>query len=91
MWCVYVLRSQRSGHLYVGITKNLPRRLEHHNTGQAPATRGCGPFDLAYVEEHKSRSEAMRRERALKGGQGRAWLAERIARRLTENDSRDVE
>ncbi|MFW6106866.1 MAG: GIY-YIG nuclease family protein [bacterium] len=31
---VYILRSLRTGKLYVGHTKDLSRRLAEHNTGQ---------------------------------------------------------
>ena len=78
MWYVYVLRSLKNGRLYTGSTDNLERRLAEHQRGKTRYTRHAGPFELAYFEEHATRLVARRRERALKGGQGRAYLKERV-------------
>ena len=74
MCYVYVLRSEKTGKRYVGITENHERRLAEHNAGQTPSTRSGVPWKMIHSEAHESRSAAMRRERALKSGQGRAWF-----------------
>ncbi len=74
MYSAYVLRSLSTGRLYVGSTEDFARRLDEHQRGAARYTRGRGPWKVVLVEEFATRAEAMRRERALKSGQGRAWL-----------------
>ena len=66
MWCVYLLRCS-DGTLYTGITNDLARRLAAHARGRgARYTRGRGPFALVHAEPARTRSEALRREHALK-------------------------
>jgi putative endonuclease len=79
---VYLLQSESTGRVYIGQTSDLQRRLREHNDtelGRRRYTRRLkGPWQLRYSEEHVSRSEAMRRERFLKSGQGREWLKESV-------------
>ena len=68
---VYILRSVRTGRMYIGHTRNLERRLAEHNKGNGCTyTRGRGPWVLAYSEGHADRSSASRRERFLKSVEG---------------------
>jgi putative endonuclease len=75
---VYVLRSQSNGRRYVGQTEDLTRRLAEHNDPEHNprkfTTRIPGPWELIHHESYATRAEAMRRERWLKSGVGRAWL-----------------
>ena len=77
---VYVLRSLKDGRYYIGQTSDLDQRLKRHNTNTGRYTKNKGPFVLIYKEEFISRSEAMRREKFLKSGQGREYLKEVIPR-----------
>ncbi|AGB40086.1 putative endonuclease containing a URI domain [Halobacteroides halobius DSM 5150] len=53
--------------LYTGYTTNVKRRLKEHNKGQgAKYTRGRTPVKLCYTEEYLTRSEAQKREYAIK-------------------------
>ncbi len=62
----YMLRCA-DGSLYCGWTTDPVRRLDAHNSGKgAKYTRAKGPAELVYLEEHETRSEAMKREAALK-------------------------
>ena len=55
------------GNYYTGYTKNLENRLRLHFEGRgARYTRIFKPNQLVYSEEFESRSEAMRREQAIK-------------------------
>ncbi len=74
MFYVYVLQSESTSRIYIGQTKDLPNRMSAHKSGLARYTRSRGPWTLVYSEEYETRSEAMVRERQLKGGQGREWL-----------------
>jgi predicted GIY-YIG superfamily endonuclease len=65
-WSLYILICA-DGSLYTGITNDLERRLEQHNSGLgAKYTRGRGPVELAYSELHSDRSSASKREYAIK-------------------------
>ncbi len=55
------------GTFYTGYTKNMEQRARLHADGQgARYTRSHPPTRVAYTETFKSRSEAMRRESAVK-------------------------
>ncbi len=65
-WYVYLVRC-RDNTLYCGITDDLPRRMEAHNSGKgAKYTRGRGPVTLCYQEPQESHSAALKREYAIK-------------------------
>lgn len=66
-WVLYILECA-DGTLYTGITNDLDQRLQKHENGTgAKYTKGRGPFKLAYTENLKDRSEASKREIAVKG------------------------
>ena len=79
---VYVLELA-DGRRYVGHTNNLDRRLQEHHSGRSPFTRKHQITGLIYSERYDSRSEAMKRERFLKSGQGREWLNQKLAEQST--------
>ena len=55
------------GTLYSGWTNDLEKRIAAHNAGQgAKYTRSRRPVTLKYYEEFEDKSEALRREAALK-------------------------
>lgn len=55
------------GTFYCGYTTDLSKRLSTHNSGKgAKYTRARRPVSLAYYEEFKDKSDALRREAALK-------------------------
>lgn len=63
---VYMLRCA-DGSLYTGWTTDLERRLNQHNQGTASKyTRARLPVTMVYHQEVDSRSEALKREWAIK-------------------------
>ena len=74
MFCVYVLRSVKTGEHYTGSTRDRQQRLGQHNEGLVRSTKHARPCAMAYFEEYATRAEAVRRERHLKSGRGRAEL-----------------
>ncbi len=78
MFYAYVLRSESSGKLYKGHTNDLERRLREHNDPDRDARKYTkkdpGPWVLVFHEPFETRSEAMKREKFYKSGQGREWL-----------------
>jgi len=66
MFFVYFLKC-RDGSFYCGYTNDLDKRIEAHNKGKgAKYTMKRRPVSLIYSEEFKTKSEAMKREYALK-------------------------
>ena len=74
MYYVYVLFSEKDKKLYVGHTNNLKRRIVEHQSGKSLATKNRQPVRLIYYEFYLRWSDAKRREKYLKGGNGRAQL-----------------
>ena len=71
---VYVLRSEKDGRYYVGMTSDLRKRLIAHNTGRTKSTKGYRPWRLLHLEEYPDREIARKREKYLKSGYGKQWL-----------------
>ena len=70
---VYVLENEK-GRWYIGQTNNLELRIERHNNQKVKSTKNRGYWKLIYKERFKLRSEALKREKFLKSGAGRAFL-----------------
>ena len=71
---VYILRSDvDSGRHYVGLTSDVGRRLEWHNTGPSGATVRHRPWSPVVSLEFADAKTAWRFERYLKTGSGRAF------------------
>lgn len=66
VWTVYILCCADET-LYTGVTTDMPERLRKHAQGTgAKYTRGRGPYRVIHTEAHATRSEALRRELAIK-------------------------
>ena len=75
-----VLRGLKNRRRYVGINKELARRLEEHRAGTSKGSQLIGQFELILTEEYSTYSAARDREKFLKSGQGRQWLNEIFGR-----------
>ena len=66
-WCVYMV-SCSDGTLYTGITNDLKKRIEAHNSGRDGAryTRARRPVKLVYADEGRSKSASARLEYRIK-------------------------
>jgi predicted GIY-YIG superfamily endonuclease len=74
-WFVYLLRCA-NGSLYTGITKDVKRRCQQHNTGIASRyTRSRLPVVVVHQEAHANRSLALKREATIKGLSRRQKMA----------------
>lgn len=63
---MYLIRNRHNA-LYCGVTNNLQRRFEQHQTGKgAKALKGKGPLKLVWSMEAQSKSEALKTEYAIK-------------------------
>ena len=65
-WLFYVLKC-RDNTLYTGITLDVSRRVQQHNSGTASRyTRSRLPVKLIFSEPCRSRSLALKKEYAMK-------------------------
>ena len=75
MYTVYILHSAEHNKIYIGFTQNLEDRLKSHNQ---LATKGWTvkfrPWKLIHYESFQTKQQALKREKQLKGGQGRNWI-----------------
>ncbi|MGV3000574.1 GIY-YIG nuclease family protein [Vibrio sp. E150_018] len=65
-WFVYLIRT-RTKTLYCGITNDLERRFEQHQTGKgAKYLRGKGPLSLVWSQQVADKSAALKEEIRIK-------------------------
>ncbi len=66
MYFLYIIKNT-ADKLYVGVTKNLVKRVYYHNTKQgAQFTRSGARFETIFVEEYATLTEARKREIQIK-------------------------
>ena len=70
MYYVYILRSLINGRYYVGSTSDLESRVRRHNAGGSTWTKKSRPWEVVYSERQTTKSEAVKREREIKGYKG---------------------
>ena len=77
---VYVLRSESAPeHHYVGCTTDVANRLEWHNFGPDGQTRRHRPWRVLVSLEFPDERTALRFEKYLKSGSGRAFATRHFA------------
>jgi len=70
---VYIVTNRPNGTLYVGVTSNLPRRVQEHRDGVAEGfSKRHGLKRLVFVERHDDIRAAIQREKNIKHW-SRAW------------------
>jgi putative endonuclease len=71
---IYILTNKNNTTLYIGVTNDLPTRLWEHRTEQNPNSFSAryNLFKLIYYEGFESVSDAVKREKFLKG-KTRKW------------------
>jgi len=77
MWYVYVLQNKER-YWYIGSTRDLRKRILHHNLGKNRSTKYGVPWKLIYCEISINQQDARARERYLKSGMGRKYLKNRL-------------
>ena len=67
MYYIYILASQKNGTLYIGVTRNLVKRVyEHKNDLVGGFTQEYKVHNLVYFEPYEDINEAILREKRLK-------------------------
>ena len=71
MYTVYIIQSlTQNNRFYIGVTKNLEKRLKKHNNGSSRATKPYRPWKVIYQEVYLNKQEAYKREYYLKHPKG---------------------
>ena len=83
MYYVYVLKSKKDKKNYVGYTKNLKLRFEHHNRGLIKSTKNRRPLKVIYYEACLNQQDATHREKYLKTYYGKKYIHNRLKSYLT--------
>lgn len=86
MYYVYILFSQKDKRLYTGFSDNLRSRFKAHIGGFVKATKHRRPLQLIYYESYIEETDARRREKYLKGGNGRGELKKQLQTILEKLD-----
>lgn len=87
MFYVYVLQSKLDNTFYTGLTRDIKRRLDEHNSGISKSTKGKIPLELVYYEFCLNYKDAMKREKYLKTTWGKRFIKNRIKHYVEENAS----
>ena len=90
MYVVYLIQNEEANKIYIGVTANLKRRLDEHNSGGNKYTTGKGKWNLIYAEAYRSKEDAYLRERRLKNhGSGKIELFKRLKNSLLDIKSEE--
>lgn len=74
MFTVYAIYSKSIDKIYIGQTSDIDARLQSHREFNKGFTARASDWELIHSEEVWSRTEALRREKQLKSGNGRLFL-----------------
>jgi putative endonuclease len=83
---VYILRSISFDRFYIGKTSDINERLKRHNAGREKSTKPYLPWQIIYLSEALSGSEASVLERKLKNLKSR----KRVLHFIQEQESQRV-
>ncbi len=84
MYFVYVIRSEKDGRFYVGLCKDIDKRIREHNIGKTFSTKGYRPWKLFFTESYETLDLARKREKYLKGGSGKEFIKNKWPRSSIE-------
>jgi putative endonuclease len=76
---VYVLQSLKDFSFYIGQCDDLDKRMSKHFDGFSKYTASKRPLRLVYFEVLNSRSEAIKREKAIKNQKSKKIIEQLIA------------
>jgi putative endonuclease len=74
MYFVYALASENRNYIYVGLSSNLEKRINAHNSGYERTTKPYRPFKLIFSKAFATRTEAREVEKYYKSTSGKLFL-----------------
>ncbi|NQV12400.1 GIY-YIG nuclease family protein [Candidatus Uhrbacteria bacterium] len=79
MYYVYILKNLEDDTLYKGYTSDLDRRLKEHEQKSTRTTaRKSGDYKLVWYCMFPTKTQAIKFEKYLKSGSGRAFINKRL-------------
>lgn len=84
---VYIIYSPTLDKYYIGYSHNPEERVIEHNAGATKSTRSGRPRELVYTEGFKDKTEAIKRERKIKGMKSRKYIENLISLFSTSHES----
>ncbi|MBI1839030.1 MAG: GIY-YIG nuclease family protein [Candidatus Colwellbacteria bacterium] len=81
MHYVYILKSDKDGTRYIGVTSDLKRRLREHNSGSAKYSKTKSPYKLVWYCVFPDKESAYKFEKYLKSSSGHAFTNKRLVNR----------
>ncbi|OIO48812.1 MAG: excinuclease ABC subunit C [Parcubacteria group bacterium CG1_02_42_13] len=78
MYYVYVIKSERDGSYYKGVTENLKQRFQDHNTGSTRYSSSKRPYKLVWFCAFPNKTKALKFEKYLKHGSGHAFTKKHL-------------
>ncbi len=79
-YTVYIIYSKTNDQYYIGHTENLDDRLYRHRNSGSLSTKKAKDWELKYIEQFETRSEATSREKAIKAKKSRKYIEELIGK-----------
>lgn len=73
----YILKGEKDFY-YCGITRDIVRRLQQHNTGKSKSTRVHLPLIIKFLQEYNDMKEARRKEIIIKNQGVKKWYQKNI-------------
>ena len=84
-YTTYILFSKSLDTYYIGFTGNrVTTRLAKHLAGHKGFTAKTKDWEIAYIEQYNTKSEAMQREKQLKAWKSKIRIKELISRKFAE-------
>jgi putative endonuclease len=74
MFSAYIVQSEKTKRYYIGSTEDRANRLIEHNSGETKSIRSGIPWKLVHIEEFKTRSEAVKKEKQIKARGAKRYL-----------------
>ena len=74
LYYIYGILSVKHRRIYVGLTQNVEKRLEDHNSGRVFSTTPFRPWRIIYKEKVIGIIRARVREKYFKSGCGKEFL-----------------
>jgi putative endonuclease len=79
MFTVYILFSKKLNKYYIGFTSDLNARIIRHNQAGKSFTGKTNDWKIVYSEEFEEKTEAINREKQIKGWKSRKMVEKLIS------------
>ncbi len=70
MWHLYIIRNDTNKRFYIGVTKDVKKRIKEHNRSKECSVTHFGNYYLIYTETFDTFKEARARESKIKSYKG---------------------